>query len=338
MTRAASSNKPAVRTLGRTGLEISEIGFGAWGIGRAMWGATDDAESRRALRAALEGGVNYFDTAYAYGRGHSERLISEVLRETGMSGKVFVASKVPPKNMEWPARKSTRLGHAFPAAWVRSCVESSLRNLRAERIDVIQTHVWHDAWLKDKSWPETIGEFEKLKAEGKIGFIGASINSDDPETAMEFVRSGQVDMLQVLFNIFDQRPLDRLFPLCREKNVGVVARCPFDEGGLTGKLTPHTHFEPKDFRSHYFGGDRLAETCKRAKALEHLLVDGGHAENLAQAALKYCLSFPEVASVIPGMRKRAHVEDNVRAADGRYYSDSLLKQLETHRWVRDFYN
>ena len=336
MSRAASS-RLAVRTLGRTGLQITELGFGAWGIGRAMWGSTDDAESRRALRSALELGVNYFDTAFVYGRGHSERLIAETLRETGMTGKVFVASKVPPKNMEWPARKATRLAHAFPAAWIRSCVESSLRNLRCDRIDVIQMHVWNDVWLKDKSWPDSLGEFDRLKKEGKVGFVGASINSDDPETSLELVRSGTVDMLQVLFNMFDQRPIDRLFPLCREKNIGVVARCPFDEGGLTGKLTEKTRFEPEDFRSHYFGGERLAETCRRAKALEQAIVPE-HAANLAHAALKFCLSFPEVSSVIPGMRTRAHVEDNARAVDGNYFSGPLLKSLAIHRWVRHFYD
>lgn len=338
MTKTAAAPKLATRVLGRTGLAVSEIGFGGWGIGRTMWGRTDDEESRRALQTALELGVNYFDTAFAYGRGHSEKLIAEALRAAGMQGKVFVASKVPPKNMEWPARRTTRLGHAFPPDWVRSCAEASLRNLRCERIDVLQTHVWHDAWLKDKSWPETLGEFEKLKKEGKIRFVGASINSDDPDAALELARAGVVDMLQVLFNLFDQRPLQKLFPLCREKNVGVVVRCPFDEGGLTGALSPGTRFEPEDFRSHYFAGERLAQTCERAKALEEVLVGPGRAESLAQAALKYCLSFPEVSTLIPGMRKASHVLENVRAADGRYFDAALLERLKSHAWVRHFYD
>jgi aryl-alcohol dehydrogenase-like predicted oxidoreductase len=328
----------STRTLGRTGVAVSEIGYGAWGIGKGMWGRTDDEESKRALREAIHLGVNYFDTALAYGRGHSERLIAQVLYASGLKGKVVVATKVPPKNMEWPARKTTRLGHAFPPDWILSCAESSLRNLRTDCIDILQTHVWHDQWLHDKTWPDTLAAFDRLKKEGKIRFAGASINSDDPETAMEAARSGAFDILQILFNIFDQRPAAELFSLCKEKNVGIVARCPFDEGGLTGKLTPQTRFEPEDFRSHYFGGSRLAETCKRAKAIEDLLVGEHHAETLAQAALKYCLSYPEVSTIIPGMRTITHVRDNVRAANGHYFDAALLERLKAHAWVRHFYD
>lgn len=330
------STRLATRSLGRTGIQVSEIGFGGWGIGKGLWGRTDDAESHRALRAAVELGINFFDTAYAYGHGHSEKLIGMVARETGAA--VTIATKVPPKNMEWPAHPRTLLAAAFPPDWIRSCAETSLRNLRRDHIDIIQFHVWTDSWLKDRAWIQTLEALHELRKEGKVRFIGVSINSHEPDTALEVVRSGSVDTVQVILNLFDQSPLEHLSPLCRDKGVGIIARCPFDEGGLTGMLTSDTRFEPEDFRSHYFGGDRLVETVRRAKALEELLVKGGHTRNLPEAALKFCLSFPEVSTVIPGMRKATHVEANVQAADGRYFDSSLLHKLKPHVWNRNFYN
>ncbi|MBI3550922.1 MAG: aldo/keto reductase [Elusimicrobia bacterium] len=322
------------RPLGRTGLEVSEIGFGGWGIGKSMWGRTDDAESMRALHAALDCGITYFDTAFAYGHGHSERLIARLRKES--SAQFTVSTKIPPRNMEWPARSSTALALAFPPDWIRLCVERSLRNLSTDCLTLYQFHVWTDSWLKDPLWPAVVETFAALKKQGKIRHAGASIGDDDPETALGLVRSGFVDQIQVLFNMFEQRPLDRLFPLCREKGVAVVVRCPFDEGGLTGALRPDTRFEPEDFRSHYFGGERLAETCRRADALETLVV-GKKARTLPEAALKFCLSFDAVSTVIPGMRKVSHVSANAAASDGNYFDAGELEAVAAHRWVRNFY-
>ncbi|MBI4346936.1 MAG: aldo/keto reductase [Elusimicrobia bacterium] len=324
----------ARRRLGRTGFDVSEIGFGGWGIGKTMWGRTEDGESSTVLRRALELGVNYFDTAFVYGHGHSERLIGQALRDTGQSA--VVATAVPPKNMEWPARASTPIGLAFPPEWIEQCTDRSLAALRVERLDLQQLHVWHDAWLKDRLWPKTLETLGRLKRDGKVRFWAVSVNSDDPDSSLEVLRAGVFDAVQVSLNLFDQRAALRLLPLCAELGIGVVARCPFDEGGLTGSLTRETRFEPSDFRSHYFGGERLGETVRRADALRGLLV-GRHAESLAQAALKFCLSFPAVGTVIPGMRRRSHVEENVRAADGRYFDADLLGQLREHAWVRNFY-
>lgn len=323
------------RLLGRTGIEVSEIGFGGWGIGKSMWGKTDDAESMRALHTAAEAGIDYFDTAFAYGHGHSERLIARLFKELGR--RLTVSTKIPPRNMEWPARVSTPLSLAFPPDWIRLCAERSLRNLATDCLPLYQFHVWSDHWLKDPLWPEVRGTFEALKKEGKVRFVGASISDDDPNTALELVRSGFVDQIQVLFNMFDQRPVDRLFPLCKEMNVAVVVRCPFDEGGLTGQLRPDTRFEPEDFRSHYFGGERLAETCKRVDALAQDAL-GARASTLPLAALKFCLSFDAVSTVIPGMRKVGHVVANAKASDGDYYTKYELEKLARHRWVRNFYN
>lgn len=323
------------RPLGRTALQVSEIGFGGWGIGKSMWGHTDDMDSLKALHAAIEKGINYFDTAHAYGHGHSERLIARAVKESG--ARIVTATKIPPKNMEWPAYYRTRLEYAFPPDWVVSSTERSLRNLRVDCLDVQQFHVWTDNWLKDPLWPETWEAVQSLRRQGKIRFFGVSVNSDDPDSALEAVRGGIVDTVMTIYNLFDQRAAARLFPLCRENGVGVVVRCPFDEGGLTGTLTPDTRFPPEDFRGYYFGGERLAETCRRAEALRNLLVVEGRAENLAQAALKFCLSSPEVSTVIPGMRISSHVHANARAADGRYYDESLRDALKAHAWVRNFY-
>lgn len=321
------------RVLGRTGISVSEIGFGGWGIGKTMWGPSDDSESMRALHAAVDNGITYFDTAFAYGHGHSERLIAKLFKEIGH--RLTASTKIPPKNMEWPAKPGSPLSMAFPPDWIVSCVERSLRNLSVDCLTLEQFHVWTDTWLKDPLWPQVVATFENLKKQGKIKFVGASVG-DDPETAVKLVQSGFVDQIQVLFNLFDQRAAEVLFPLCREKGVAVVVRCPFDEGSLTGELKPDTRFDPADFRSHYFGGPRLKETCQRLSALQKDAV-GAKADNLAIAALKFTLSFEAVSTVIPGMRKAAHVVKNTRASDGVYYNPKELSILSQHRWIRNFY-
>lgn len=334
MKASQASLKLPHRPMGGTGLSVSEIGFGGWGIGKSMWGPTEDHESMRALHAAFDAGLDYFDTAYAYGHGHSERLIARLFKEAGR--RAIVSTKVPPKNMEWPGHPRAKLALVFPPDWVRLSVERSLRNLASDSVDVYQFHVWHDSWLKDPLWPELAEEMGRLKAEGKIRNWGVSINNDDPESAIELVNTGLVGVVQVLFNMFDQRAADRLLPLCRERGVGVIVRCPFDEGSLTGMLTPETRFAPEDFRSHYFGGERLTETCRRADLLARAVI-GPKAETLAAAALKYCLSFDAVSTVIPGMRRVSHVTFNARACDGNYFDAAELAAIAKHRWVRDFY-
>ena len=324
----------ARRKLGRSGLEVSSIGFGGWGIGKSMWGDTDDGESLRALRAALDLGMDFFDTASVYGHGHSERLIAQAVREAG--GRACVASKIPPRNMEWPANPRTRLANAFPPDWILSCTERSLRNLRTDCLELQQFHVWTDSWLKDPLWRESLEAVRSLRAQGKIRLFGVSINSDEPDSALELVRSGAVDVVQVIYNLFDQRAARRLFPLCARMGVGVVVRCPFDEGSLTGSLEPDTRFPPEDFRNFYFGGDRLGETCRRVESLRALLV-GPHAASLSEAALRFCLSRAEVSSVIPGMRLKAHVESNARAAGCLPFDAALLDALRKHEWIRDYY-
>jgi aryl-alcohol dehydrogenase-like predicted oxidoreductase len=318
------------RMLGRTGIKVSEIGFGAWGIG-AHWGPRDDHLARAALRNALDCGINFIDTAQAYGEGHSERLIADVLKEKGDG--VAVATKIPPKNHEWPARPDTPLHAAFPKDWIIRCTERSLKSLETDCLDLQQLHVWAARWINETDWIETL---QDLKTQGKIRFIGVSINDHEPDTAIELVHEGWVDTLQVIYNIFDQSPAEQLFSLAREKNVGIIARSPLDEGGLTGKLTHDTVFPEGDWRRSYFEGDRLKQTIERADRLNFLIRD--EIRSLSHAALKFCLSHEAVSTVIPGMRRPLHVEENCAVSDGKRLSPDELSLLAEHAWPKNFYD
>ncbi len=320
------------RPLGTTGLRVSEIGLGTWGMG-GMWGPRDDALAVRTMLRAMELGVTLFDTALAYGDGHSEQLVARAFREAGR--RVAVATKVPPKNHIWPAKAGTPLREAFPRDWIIRCTERSLRNLETEALEIQQLHVWADGWMDDPEWAETLHD---LKAQGKIQVIGVSINDHDPTSAIRLTRSGLVGSLQVIYNLFDQQPADELFPLAQApgKEVGIIARCPFDEGGLTGTLRPDSVFHKDDWRRDYFQGDRLRETLERAERFRFLV--RGEITSLSQAALKFCLSHPAVSTVIPGMRRPAHVEENCAVSNGRLFSPAELERARAHAWSRNFYD
>jgi aryl-alcohol dehydrogenase-like predicted oxidoreductase len=319
-----------VRRLGGTGLEVSEIGYGAWGIGQSMWIGAEDSESLRALERAIDLGLNFIDTALAYGQGHSEQLVGRTVRQR--SETVCVATKIPPKNSRWPASGADRAEDAFPGEYIRSCTERSLRNLGLETLDVQQFHVWHDNWLEQGDWLEAV---EALKQEGKIRHWGVSINDHAPETALALVRSGHADTVQVIYNMFDQSPEDELFPAVRDHDVGVLARVPFDEGGLTGSITPETEFPQGDFRARYFAGDRRREVAERVQAMVDDL--GILPDEIAETALRYILSSDAVSTVIPGMRSVRNVERNCAAGDGRGLPRDQVEKLKAHRWVRNFY-
>ncbi len=317
-----------MRPLGRTGLLVSEVGFGAWAIGGSMWGGADDATSLRALERAIELGVNLVDTALVYGEGRSERLVGQVAqRHRGL----FVCTKIPPMNYQWPARHDAPLEEVFPSQHILSSCEQSLRNLGLETIDLLQLHVWAPAWADRDEWWEAM---EQLKRHGKIRFVGISINDHEPTSALEVIRQGRVDVVQVIHNLFDQSPEDELYPLCLERGVGVLGRVPLDEGSLTGKLRRDTQFPPGDFRQRYFAGRRLGETIDRVEQLRWLERPN---RTLAQAALGFVLGHPAVSSVIPGMRTIDQVEMNVAAAaTGRLTADERTRALQ-HRWNRNFY-
>lgn len=320
------------RTFGRTGWRVSEIGYGAWQIGGTRWGEVGEEEARAAVRAALEAGITFFDTALAYGEGRSERLVGEVLRESGARERVRVATKVPPRNREWPARPSTPLREAFPAAWIRECAEQSLRNLDAGPIDLLQLHVWTDAWAEDAEWYDALSALEE---EGKILAFGVSISEHDPASAVRVTRSGKVAAIQAIYNVFEQAPEEELFPAAQEQGVAVIARVPLDEGSLAGKYRPDTVFPDGDFRLAYFAGDRLRETAERVERLRPLLEEPG--QTLAQGALRFCLSHPAVSTVIVGSTSPDHVRQNARVSDLGPLDPETKEALRAHAWARNFY-
>jgi len=318
------------RTLGKTGLKVSEIGYGAWGIGKSLWIGASDEESAKALHRSIDLGLNFIDTALGYGDGHSERLVGRAVKERPET--IYVATKIPPKNQVWPAPSGVPVSETFPAEHVIACTEQSLTNLGLERIDVQQFHVWSDEWVNQGDWLEAVG---KLKKHGKIHSFGVSINDHQPENAIRLIETGLVDVVQVIYNIFDQSPEDNLFPACEQHQVGVIARVALDEGGLTGKITPDTKFEPGDFRNGYFRGDRKEQVYKRVQNIVsdlHVPID-----QMAETALRYVLSHPAVSTVIPGMRSVRNVERNCQIGDGRGLPSDQVKKLKNHRWARNFY-
>src|SRR5690242_3665676 len=318
------------RKLGKTGLIVSEIGFGAWGIGGTGWLGAEDTESLRALHRAIDLGVTFIDTALGYGNGHSEELVGRVVRERREEG--VVATKIPPANRIWPAPDGIDPEEAFPAAHVRECVQRSLSNLGVDAIDVEQFHVWSDEWVGRGSWEEAIAD---LKAEGKIRNFGVSINDHQPANALDLVRSGVADTVQVIYNVFDQSPEDELLPTCVEHGVGVIVRVPFDEGALTGRIGPDTTFDEGDFRNSYFADGRKEQVWERTEAIVDDLGIGR--DDLAEVALRFILSNPAVSTVIPGMRTVRNVERNTAVGDGRGLPADQLERLRAHRWVRNFY-
>ncbi len=293
-----------------------------------MWRGATDQESLKALNLSIDLGLNFIDTALAYGQGHSEQIVGQVVRQR--SEEIYVATKVPPKNQIWPARGP--LEESFPHDYIIECAEQSLRNLGLDTIDLLQLHVWNPDWLNGEGWYEAL---EKLREQGKVKFFGVSVNDHQPGSVIELVKSGRISAIQVIFNIFDQSPADELFPLCLKEDVGVIVRVPFDEGSLTGNITPETTFAKKDWRNLYFKENRKEQVWERIGKLKSLL--GEEVETLPELALRYCLSPEAVTTVIPGMRSSRHVAANCGASGKPGLSAELLENLKKHRWVRNFY-
>lgn len=314
------------RRFGRTGWPVSEVGYGMWGIGG--WSGADDDESRRSLSRAVELGCTFFDTAWAYGSGRSERLLGELVR-AHPDKRLYTATKIPPKNWKWPARAEYPLEATFPPEHIRKYAEKSLTNLGLSQVDLIQFHVWDDGWGEDDRWQRAVDD---LKREGLIQAVGLSVNRWEPENCLRTLGTGLIDAVQVIYNIFDQAPEDMLFPRCRELDVAVIARVPFDEGTLTGTLTLDSQWPRGDWRNTYFGPENLKASVEHAEALRPLLPPG---MTMPELALRFILSNPDVATVIPGMRKTRHVEANLAASDQGRLEPDLIQELRTHRWDRE---
>lgn len=313
------------RSFGRLNWSVTEVGYGMWGMGG--WTGSDDGESLAALDRAVELGNNFFDTAWVYGNGRSEKLLGETLRRH-RDQRLYVATKVPPKNMKWPGVSTDPASDTFPAAHIRECTERSMENLGVSRIDLQQLHVWSDAWASDDGWQRAADD---LKSEGLIEGFGISVNRWQPANVLRALETGLVDSVQVVYNIFDQAPEDELFPACERLNVAVIARVPFDEGSLTGTLTRDSTWPDGDFRNIYFTRENLAATVDRVDRLIPLVPDG---MDLPEIALRFILAHPAVSTVIPGMRKPRHVDRNLAVADGRQLDPAMVEALRPHRWDR----
>lgn len=315
------------RVYPRTGWELSEVGYGMWGLGG--WTGSDDEQTLRSLSEAVTLGCNFFDTAWAYGAGHSERLLAQTL-SAHRDRRLYVATKVPPRNQRWIQLDDCALDDVFPAGHIRHYTEASLENLGVDTIDLQQLHAWSDRWASDDRWQRVVDD---LRREGLVRSWGISVNRWETTNVLRALDTGLIDCVQVVYNIFDQDPEDELFPYCLDRGIAVIARVPFDEGSLTGTLTPDTRFPEGDWRNLYFTPERLAATVHRIEQLEpHVPAT----MTLPELALRFILHHPAVTTTIPGMRRLAHVRANCAASDGAPLDPHLLGQLRQHRWRRDW--
>lgn len=313
------------RKFGRTGFEVSDIAYGLWGMGE--WSGSDDRQSLESLQMAIDLGCNFFDSAWAYGNGKSDGLLGQIIARN-QGKRLHAASKIPPLNDKWPASPKDKYWDVFPASHVFKYAQLIREKLGTDSIDVLQFHVWDDSWAGEAEFRETI---EKLKHDGLIRFFGLSLNRWEPENGIKALHTGLIDCVQVIYNIFDQSPEDKLFPVCRELNVGVIARVPLDEGSLGGKMTAQTKFPESDWRSKYFGRENLRPTIARVEELKKIVPKG---MTLPQMALRFILSNPAVSTTIIGMRKAEHVKDNIAMSDAGPLDLDVLKRLKKHRWDR----
>jgi aryl-alcohol dehydrogenase-like predicted oxidoreductase len=316
------------RTFGRLGWQVSEVGYGMWGMGG--WTGSNDDESLRALARAIAFGCNFFDTAWVYGHGKSERLFAELVRtlRAAPPRPIIIATKIPPKNMQWPASSADPVADTYPADHIRKYTEKSLHNLGVQTIDLQQFHVWSDSWADDQGWQRAVDD---LKREKLIRGFGISVNRRQPANVLRALATGLIDSVQVVYNIFDQAPEDELFPYCQAHGIAVIARVPFDEGSLTGTLTADSTWPDGDFRNSYFKRDNLAPTLERVERLRPLVPDG---MDLPELALRFILAHPAVSTTIPGMRRPQHVERNIASSDDARLPPRLCEALKTHRWDR----
>ena len=313
------------RTFGKPGWTVSEIGYGMWGMGG--WTGSDDEESMRSLQKSVDLGCDFFDTAWGYGEGHSEGLLGQLVK-ANPGKKLYTATKIPPRNFKWPSRREFTLNDCFPPAHIEEYVHKCLQNAGLTSFDLMYLHTWEDSWVTDDRWAKKMDDLRRQKL---IHAVGISINRWEPWNGVKAVRSGLIDAVEVIYNIFDQNPEDELFPACAEMNVAVIARVPFDEGSLTGTLTRESKWPEKDWRSTYFVPENLNSSVEHADALKSLIPSG---MTMPEMALRFILNNPTVSTIIPGMRKISNVEANLSASDKGPLTSNLYSQLKSHRWDR----
>ena len=313
------------RKFGKTGWQVSDVGYGMWGMGG--WTGSDDEESLRSLQRSVDLGCNFFDTAWVYGSGRSESLLGQLIR-ANPDKKLYTATKIPPKNMQYPTLPEYTLDECYPPEHIEEFLHKSLANAGIESFDLLQIHTWNDDWTDDDSWSNKLDD---MKRQGLISACGISINRWEPWNGVKAVLSGKIDSVQVVYNIFDQNPEDELFPACEEMDVAVIARVPFDEGSLTGTMAIDTTFPDGDFRNVYFSPDKLGPIIEHVEALEPIVPADS---NMPELALRFILSDNRVSTIIPGMRKAAHVDANMAASDLGPLTAEMINKLRVHRWER----
>jgi aryl-alcohol dehydrogenase-like predicted oxidoreductase len=317
------------RKLGRTDFEVSDMAYGLWGM--SGWSGSNDEESLASLQLSVDLGCTFFDTAWAYGEGKSDGLLGEIMsRNASREGgkRLYAASKIPPANDRWPALPEYKYSDVFSSQHVFKYADLIRKQLRVDSIDVLQFHVWDDSWTDEPEFRSTV---EKLKRDGWVRSFGLSLNRWEPWNGIKALHTGLVDVVQVIYNIFDQSPEDELFPVCKELNIGVIARVPLDEGSLGGKMTMETHFPKDDWRAGYFGPENLIATIQRIDKLKKIVPAG---MTLPEMAMRFILSNPVVSTTIAGMRKSGHVRENIAASDAGPLGNDLLAELKKHRWDR----
>jgi aryl-alcohol dehydrogenase-like predicted oxidoreductase len=315
------------RRFGRTGWQVSEIGYGMWGMGGA-WKGSDDAEALASLQRALDLGCNFYDTAWGYGAGHSEGLLGQLVR-ANPDKQIYTATKLPPKNFKWPSQRHFTVDDCFPPDHIEQYVHACLNNAGFQSWDLMQFHTWEDAWIRDE---RVAKKMDDLKRQGLVKAWGISVNRWEPWNGVETVKTGLIDAVQVIYNIFDQNPEDELFPACKERDVAVIARVPFDEGTLTGTLTKESTWPEGDWRNGYFVPQNLIPSVERADALKPVAEAAGL--TMPEMALRFILNNKTVSTIIPGMRKTKNVEANIAASDAGPLPEEVREQLRAHRWDR----
>ena len=310
------------RLLGRTGWDVSEMGFGAWGIGGDAWGKTDDTDAIAALHKAIELGVNFIDTADVYGDGHSEQLIAQVRKQH--SEKLIIATKAG-------RRLNPHVAEGYNRQNLTGFVERSLRNLEMEALDLLQLHC-PPAGVYDQ--PEVFGVLDELVQQGKVRYYGVSVET--VEEALKAIRYPNVQSIQIIFNMFRFKPSEQFFAAARERKVGIVVRVPLASGLLTGKFRPDSQFAESDHRKfnrhgeafdagETFSGVDYETGLEAVEALRPLVPQGA---TMAQFALRWILMFPEVTTVIAGAKNPQQAQDNTGAASLPALNDETMQQVK----------
>jgi methylglyoxal reductase len=320
---------------GKSGRSVSRLGFGAMGLA-GVFGKQEDQDYIRAIRFSLEQGINFIDTARAYGR--SEEIIGKALKDWE-GERPFIATKVQPRPA--PSSYPVMAGWHHPApveiiyppGAIRESVETSLRELDVDWIDLVQMHNYWPMWDTIDYW---LDELEQLRCEGKVRHIGISVPDHRPEGVISLVRSGRIDSVQVLYNIFDPLALDCLIPICQENNVAVIARIILDEGGLTGFLTEQTEFPDGDFRNKYFDVLPRSIYIEKVDALRQYIPE--YADSLAELAIKFAIHDSGVNVALTSMQVQEYARENIAAVDKQRLPDEIFEKLRVkHRWIRNFY-